>query len=105
MNTIRLQLIDGDFYPTDSMSRDTLRDLLHIDRFPDFRLDSLSPKLIKMGYRLAVTGYAPKTYQRSVPMGEKMGEIKPTKNPCSHCYLKGICDSDECGRKNYRLFT
>ena len=92
MNTIRLQLIDGDFYPTDSMSRDTLRDLLHIDRFPDFRLDSLSPKLIKMGYRLAVTGYAPKTYQRSTPMG-------------SHCYLKGLCDSDECGRKHYRLFT
>ena len=30
---------------------------------------------------------------------------KKIENPCLKCYLKGICDDDECGRKLYPLFV
>ena len=105
-NLIRLQFIEGVFYPLDLDSLNTLVDYFHVEKFPEHRFDTLSPKLVKNGYKLAVAGYDPEPVKPITPSLAKMGEdFKPIKNPCSHCYLKGLCDSDECGRKNYRLFT
>lgn len=99
-NVIRLQLIDGTFYPTDSLSRKKLRDTLHLDRFSESSLDTITPRLIKRGYKFAISGYEPKTYQQQEPIGNKVGgEPKLVKNPCINCYLKDVCDSDDCGRK------
>lgn len=41
------------------------------------------------------------------PMWE-MRMLSPTKragkDPCKGCSLKDLCDYDECGRKNFKLF-
>ena len=42
MATIRLQLIEGYFYPTDFISRETLVNMFRIERFPENRFDELS---------------------------------------------------------------
>ena len=59
MATIRLQLIKGFFYPTDADSRKTLEDSLRVDRIPLERFDVVSPKLVKAGDALAITGWDP----------------------------------------------
>lgn len=33
-----------------------------------------------------------------------MKQAQPT-DPCKRCYLQGICDRDECGRKLYQTDT
>lgn len=59
MTTIRLQLIKGFFYPTDAASRKILKDSLRVDRIPLERIDVVSPKLVKAGHALAITGWDP----------------------------------------------
>jgi hypothetical protein len=59
MATIRLQLIKGFFYPTDAASRKILEDSLRVDRIPLERIDVVSPKLVKAGHALAITGWDP----------------------------------------------
>lgn len=103
-NLIRLQFIEGVFYPLDVDSLNTLIDNFHVEKFPEHRFDTLSPKLVKNGYKLAVAGYDPEPVKPITPSWAKMGEdFKPIKNPCSHCYLKGLCDSDECGRNGISI--
>lgn len=104
--TIQLQLIDGYFFPVDSVSREKLIDELRIERFPAHRFDVLSPTLVARGHKLAVYGYIPEIRQEEPVRGIKVGGTpKPQTNPCITCHLRFNCDSDECGRKNYRLFT
>lgn len=57
MNTIRMQLIGNYLYPTDSWSRDTLIDETNHDRFNKDMLDLISPRLVKRGYKLAISNY------------------------------------------------
>lgn len=57
MNTIRMQLIGNYLYPTDSWSRDTLFDETNHDRFKKDMLDLISPRLVKRGYKLAISNY------------------------------------------------
>lgn len=57
MNTIRLMLIGDYLYPTDSWSRDTLVEETNHDRFKKDMLDILSPRLVKKGYKLAISYY------------------------------------------------
>ena len=59
MATIRLQLIKGFFYPTDEDSRKTLEESVRLDRIPLERIDVVSPKLVKAGHALAITGWDP----------------------------------------------
>lgn len=59
MPTIHLQLINGFFYPTDAASRKILEDSLRVDRIPLERFDVVSPKLVKAGHALAITGWDP----------------------------------------------
>ena len=59
MATIHLQLIKGFFYPTDAASRKILEDSLRVDRIPLERIDVVSPKLVKAGHALAITGWDP----------------------------------------------
>lgn len=56
-NTIRLQFINGVFYPTDSISRKTLEDELGIDRIVERNFDIVSPRLVKRGYKMAISNY------------------------------------------------
>lgn len=56
-NTIQLQLINGVFYPIDSISRKILEDELNMDRIIERNFDIVSPKLIKRGYKMAITNY------------------------------------------------
>lgn len=57
MNTIRLQLIGEYLYPTDAWSRDTLIDETNHDRLKNDMLDLISPRLVKRGYKLAISNY------------------------------------------------
>lgn len=57
MNTIQLQLIGEYLYPTNSWSRDILFDETNHDRFKIEMLDLLSPRLVKKGYKLAISNY------------------------------------------------
>lgn len=47
LNTVRLQLINGYFYPTDSISRNILNGEFNLDRFPKDRIDALSPTMVR----------------------------------------------------------
>lgn len=107
LKTIRLQLINGYFYPTNSISRDILHDNYNLDRIPMDAFDRWSPKFVRDGFKMAIDGYDPKpTTQYSNPNGLKIGgAAKAVKNPCTSCKAKGLCDKDECGRKTYRLFS
>ena len=107
LNTLRLQLINGYFYPTDSISRDLLRNELELGRIPEERIDAISPKLVKRGYKLAISDYNPTLENNKVhSYGEKIGgDIKPQKDPCTKCEFNGLCDSDDCGKKGFRLFS
>jgi len=57
MNTIRMKLIGDYLYPTDSWSRDTLFEVTNHVRFKKDKLDLLWHRLIKKGYRLAISNY------------------------------------------------
>jgi hypothetical protein len=100
---IRLQFIDGYFYPTDSVSRNTLVDELRIERFPEDRFTPLTSTLVARGHALAVEGYDLPIYHYSTPYSPKLGSNGVTQDPCRKCRLNGIC-GDECGRKLFRLF-
>ena len=105
-NTICLQLINGYFYPTNSISKDILYDAYHLSRIPEDRFDIWSPKMVRDGYKLAVNDYNPPQKQDfTKPMGSKIGgEPHPVKNPCIKCKMNGLCDSDNCGmRINKRI--
>lgn len=107
LNTVNLQLINGFFYPTDGLSVDILKDEFEIGRIPEERFHNFSAKLVKRGYKLAVSDYNPKPstyYDGSFDL--KIGGLpKPQKNPCTKCGFNGLCDSDECGKKGYRLYS
>lgn len=106
MAAIRLQLIQDYFYPTDAVSRQTLIDCLRLERFPLERLDLLSPRLVRLGYSLAIVDYMPTQRPEYRPVGMRIGgEPRSTVNPCVKCGARSICDSDECGRKCFRLFS
>ena len=99
---INLQLIDGYFYPTDSNSKEILS-RYKIARVPEDSFDIWSPKFVRDGYYLSVNGYTPKA-EMEPPKGAPIGgEPKLVKNPCFRCRMKGLCDDDECGMKNYKL--
>lgn len=105
-NTIQLQLINGCFYPVDHVSRQVLTDELACERIPEHRFDVISPKLVRLGYKIAITGYVPKVKVVNTATGIKVGGTPaPVANPCNTCHLRNMCDNDECGRKRYRLFT
>ena len=55
--TIRLQFVNGYFYPTDCDSRDTLVEELRLERFPEERTYAIFPRLVKHGHKLAITDY------------------------------------------------
>ena len=107
MATIRLQLIEGYFYPTDFISRETLVELFRIERFPESRFVVLSPSIIAKGHAMAVANYTPKVSPAVDKSGwQKIGgTAKSVSNPCSKCYLRELCDDGECGRKTFRLFS
>ena len=107
LNTLRLQLINGYFYPTDSISRDLLRNELELERIPEERIDIISPILVKRGYKLAISDYNPTPKNNKVHSygGKIDGDIKPQKDPCKKCGFNGLCDSDDCGKKGFRLFS
>lgn len=56
-NTIRMQLIGEYLYPIDSWSRDTLFEETNHDRFKKDMLDLISPRLVKRGFKLAISNY------------------------------------------------
>ena len=49
-------------------------------------------EFVPKGRKVIWTDYANK--RRMLTPTAKAG-----KNPCEKCYLKGLCDADECGRK------
>ncbi len=102
-NTIYLQLINGYFYPTNSVSRDIMANRYNIGRIPENKFYMWSPKLVRDGYKLAIDGYndnvniAKDDFKPNWP--KIGGEPHSVKNPCDKCKLNGICDSDDCGNK------
>ena len=106
LNTIRLQLINGYFYPTDAISSRILNREFDIDKIPEEKINVISPKIVSKGYKLAISDYDPTPTNRPSSFGSKIGgEAKPQQNPCKRCGFNGLCDSDECGKKTYRLFS
>ena len=105
VRTIRLQLINDYFYPTDAISKDTLERELGIPRIPKKRIEQISSKLVANGYKLAINDYNPESPNKvNNSAGQKIGGIpKPQQNPCTKCGLKKACDSDDCGKKHFRL--
>lgn len=106
MSTIQLQFINGYFYPTDAISSETLENELGLGRIPENRLDVISAKLVKRGYKLAISNYTPKPTRddrkQSNPYIDK--NAKSHENPCPKCGLKDLCDKDDCGRKSFKLW-
>ena len=104
-STIQLQFINGYFCPIDYASKTILTDKYNLERIPESGFDRWSPKFVRDGYKLAVSGYEPRqTHIAEPPRGRIGGEPKSVKNPCLKCKMGGLCDSDECGKKNFRLF-
>ena len=106
-NTIRLQLINGMFYPTDSLSRSALEDAANITKIPEEKLIIISPKLVEKGYKLAIYNYDSQ-YEDSEPYSNPRKNDRNgnyVENPCKKCNLNGLCDSDDCGKKGFRLFS
>jgi len=56
-NVIRLQFINGVFYPVDSISRKILENELKMDKITERDFDIVSPRLVKRGYKMAITNY------------------------------------------------
>ena len=57
MAIIRLQNINGYLYPTDSKSKEILESEFHLGRIPREELDIHSPRIVKRGHKMAITGY------------------------------------------------
>jgi hypothetical protein len=107
-NTIQIQLINGYFYPVDSLSKSILYDEYNLERIPENKFDVLTPRFVRDGYKLAVAGYTPKEKEFNRPKGSTIGgEPHQVKDPCAKCgyKTKGVCDSGECGKKCFRLFS
>lgn len=105
MATIYLQLVGNYFYPTNAISKEILIRDFRLERFPKERFDSLAPMIVRKGNSLAVADYTPEVCTRNIPFSEKIGgKVKSVNNPCSKCYLHGLC-SEDCGRKLFRLFS
>ena len=104
---INLQLINGYFYPTDAVSKEILVNGYNLERIPKDAFDRWSPKLVRDGHKLAIANYNPEPRKDiEPPIGIKIGGTpKSVKNPCLKCRMGGLCDSDDCGKKNFRLFT
>ena len=104
-NTIQIQLINGYFYPIDSVSKNILYNEYGMSRIPEDKFEVLYPKFVHDGYKLAVTDYNPPKKEHTPPKGYPIGgEPHQAKDPCPKCGFKGMCDKDECGKKNFRLF-
>jgi hypothetical protein len=104
-STIQLQFINGAFYPVDSISRKILEDELNTDRITERDFNIVSPRLVKRGYKMAITNYTSQKSEFNPPTRKPIGgEPHPTKDPCPKCGFHGLCDKDECGKKNFRLF-
>ena len=106
MNTIYLQYANGYLFPSDISSRGALERELNVIKFSVDKIDIISPRLVRNGYKLAINGYMPKAYQP--PYNREYieaGNIRPQENPCSKCHMRGLCDEDDCGAKMFRLFT
>lgn len=56
MNTIRLQNIQGYLYPADSVSAGKLEAEFFLDRIPCAKFWLWSPKIVKRGYSMAISG-------------------------------------------------
>lgn len=104
--TITLIYRDGYFRAEEGMSETLLREALELGAFPETR-DHLLSTLVHKGFRVAIKGdYKPLPYQEPHHTFNVIGgKQKTVNNPCSGCYLRNVCDVDECGRKKYRLFT
>ena len=82
-STIQLQFINGCFYPIDYVSKTILTDKYGLERIPESGFSRWSPKLVRDGYKLAVSGYEPKPNDYEPPRGTPIGgKPKSTKNPC-----------------------
>jgi len=57
MATIRLQKINGNYYPTDSKSKEILESEFHLVKIPRVDFDIYSPWIVKRGHKMAITGY------------------------------------------------
>lgn len=55
--TIRLQRIGENLMPTDAISRSHLVNELHIERITKEGEDVFFPRLVKRGYKLAISNY------------------------------------------------
>lgn len=106
MNTIRLQFAEGAFYPLDKTSYHAVVNNYGAEIIPECGFDTISPRLVRRGYKISIVGYEPKitTRQEANIEIKTTKQVKTVKNPCSNCYLKGLCDSDECGRKLYQIY-
>lgn len=103
---VQLQFINGIFYPSDSVSKRNLLEHWGIETISEVRFLYLMPALVKKGFMFAIHGWDFPKYDYSVPSSQKIGGVaKSTKNPCTNCRLRDLCDADECGKKNYRLFS
>jgi len=103
---IRLQFINGVFMPTDAVSIQRLSDTIRREYIPESLFDRYSPVLVRNGYSLSVAGYNPEP--TTVPLRTTTGlcdNTKPVSNPCTKCHLREVCDSDDCGRKLFSLFS
>lgn len=56
MATIRLQNINGNLFPTDAVSKETLIADFGIERIPGARFFYWSPKIVRKGHKMAITG-------------------------------------------------
>ena len=54
---IRLQNINGYLYPTDSKSKEILESEFHLGRIRCIDFDIHSPRRVKRGHKMAITGY------------------------------------------------
>ena len=56
-NTIHLDFCDGFFSPVGELSARMLMDAVRVDSFCEVSFDTLCPRLVAMGYKLAITNY------------------------------------------------
>lgn len=56
MATIRLQNINGNLFPTDAVSKETLTEDFGIERIPGARFFYWSAKIVRKGHKMAITG-------------------------------------------------
>lgn len=57
MAIIRLQKINGYYYPTDTKSKTILESEFHLGRIPCEDFDIHSPRIVMRGHKMAITNY------------------------------------------------